>query len=52
MWTCVTIVYLVAGGIVAARLLSPQNSYPDSFPIADSQLSVGSPTTAQRMEVA
>ena len=28
MWTCVTVVYLVAGTIVAARLLSPQNSHP------------------------
>lgn len=26
MWTCVTLVYLVAGAILAMRLLSPQNS--------------------------
>jgi cytochrome c oxidase assembly factor CtaG len=51
MWTCVTVVYLVAGTIVAARLLSPQNSHPYSFPISDAQLSVGSHTTPQRMEV-
>ena len=25
MWTVVTIVYLVAGGILSARLLSPQS---------------------------
>jgi len=51
MWTCVTIVYLVAGTIIAARLLSPQNSHPYSFPISDAQLSAGSHTTPQRMEV-
>jgi putative membrane protein len=27
MWTCVTIVYLVAGAILTMRLLSPQQSY-------------------------
>jgi cytochrome c oxidase assembly factor CtaG len=26
MWTCVTVVYLVAGAILAMRLLSPHNS--------------------------
>ncbi len=51
MWTCVTVVYLVAGTIVAARLLSPRNSYPYSFRISDAQLSVGSHTTPQSMEV-
>ena len=51
MWTCVTVVYLVAGAIVAARLLSPQNSHPYSFPISDAQLIVGSHTNPQRMEV-
>ena len=51
MWTCVTVVYLVAGTIVVARLLSPQNSHPYSFPISNAQLSSGSHTTPQRMEV-
>ena len=51
MWTCVTVVYLVAGTIVAARLLSPQNSHQYSFPMSDTQLSMGSHTTPQRMEV-
>jgi putative membrane protein len=31
MWTCVTLVYLVAGAILAMRLLSPQNSRDDEF---------------------
>jgi len=51
MWTCVTVVYLVAGTIVAARLLSPQNSQQYSIPISGSQLSMGSHTTPQRVEV-
>jgi cytochrome c oxidase assembly factor CtaG len=45
------VVYLVAGTIVAARLLAPQNSHPYSFPISDSQLSVASHTTPQHVEV-
>jgi hypothetical protein len=52
MWTCVTLVYLTAGAIVAARLLSPQKSHPYSFPISDSQVSLASRTTRQRVEVA
>jgi putative membrane protein len=52
MWTCVTLVYLTAGAIAAARLLSPQNSHPYSFPISDSQVSLASRTTRQRVEVA
>ncbi len=51
MWTCVTVIYLVAGTIVAARLLSPQYSHSYSFPMSDSELSVGSHTTPHRMEV-
>ena len=51
MWTCVTLVYLVAGTIVAAGLLSPQNSLRYSLPISDSQLSIGSHTTPRRVEV-
>jgi cytochrome c oxidase assembly factor CtaG len=31
MWTCVTLVYLVSGAILAMRLLSPHNSRDDEF---------------------
>jgi len=31
MWTCVTLVYLVAGAILAMRLLSPHTSRSDEF---------------------
>jgi cytochrome c oxidase assembly factor CtaG len=31
MWTCVTVVYLVAGAILTTRLLSPQTSSEDLF---------------------
>jgi putative membrane protein len=31
MWTCVTLVYLVAGASLAMRLLSPHNSHDDEF---------------------
>jgi len=51
MWTCVTIVYLVAGGIVAARLLSPQYSQAFAVRTSDSQLNVRSHATLQRVEV-
>ena len=51
MWTCVTIIYLVAGGIVAARLLSPQYSQAFAVRTSDSQLNVRSHATPQRVEV-
>ena len=31
MWTCVTIIYLVAGVILSTRLLSPQTSCEDEL---------------------
>jgi len=36
MWTCVTLVYLVAGGIVTMRLLSPQRRRKDEWTLAES----------------
>ena len=52
MWTCVTVVYLVAGTIVAARLLSPESLR--QYPIVPSGLPVNSApqATPQSMEVA
>jgi putative membrane protein len=47
MWTCVTIVYLIAAAIVAARLLSPLRSEKRS--ILQVELSAA-PTHPQRME--
>jgi cytochrome c oxidase assembly factor CtaG len=35
MWTCVTVIYLVAAAILAMRLLSPQNSCDDEFVMSD-----------------
>ncbi|MGA7630061.1 MAG: cytochrome c oxidase assembly protein [Terriglobales bacterium] len=38
MWTCVTVVYLIAGTVFTARLLSPQRSPQRSEELAISQL--------------
>ena len=47
MWTCVTLVYLVAGAILAMRLLSRQNSRDNEF--AQPDLSVqGVPRSVQQ----
>jgi putative membrane protein len=35
MWTCVTLVYLVAGAILAMRMLSRQNSHDNEFAQSD-----------------
>src|SRR6266478_3298304 len=50
MWTCVTVVYLIAGAIVTARLLSPHSS--QEYAILQSQTqTIGLPKSdAQRME--
>jgi putative membrane protein len=48
MWTVVTVVFLIAGTIVAARLLSPESSREYWILESDSQ----SRTAAQTMEVA
>jgi cytochrome c oxidase assembly factor CtaG len=40
MWTCVTMVYLAAGAILAMRLLSPENSRDDEFAQPDLHVKV------------
>ncbi len=50
MWTCVTVVYLIAGTIVTARLLSPEK--PHQWIVrSDSQGSTAAQTTGESMEV-
>jgi putative membrane protein len=51
MWTCITIVYLIAAAIVTTRLLSPDNS--QEYAILQSQTqTIGLPKSAvQKMEV-
>jgi putative membrane protein len=49
MWTCVTVVYLIAAAIVAARLLSPHRSEEQSILQFESERSAVR-TAAQRME--
>jgi len=51
MWTCVTIVYLVAGAIVAARLLSPQSLRQHRVGPSSLLVRSASQATAQSMEV-
>ena len=51
MWTCVTVVYMIAGTILTARLLSG-GSFPQCcIPNSDSQPSMSSQMTRQSMEV-
>jgi cytochrome c oxidase assembly factor CtaG len=53
MWTCVTVVYLIAGTIVTARLLSPNRLRQYSISKLDSQPSTAAPqTTRQSTEAA
>src|ERR1700690_1371559 len=55
MWTCVTIVYLIAGAVFAARLLAPRWSPDDLIPQSQSQAIVMTHEAAhrdgQRLEV-
>jgi putative membrane protein len=51
MWTCVTVVYLVAGAIFAARLLSPRWSLEYLTLQSESQAIAVARTQEQRMEV-
>jgi putative membrane protein len=51
MWTCVTLVYLIAGTVLAARLLSPQSSRQYRVVKSDSLLSTVPQTIEQSMEV-
>ncbi|MGA9967485.1 MAG: cytochrome c oxidase assembly protein [Terriglobales bacterium] len=50
MWTCVTVVYLIAGAIVAARLLSPESLRQCQVLKSDSGLRTAPQTTRQSME--
>jgi len=51
MWTCVTVVYLVAGAILAMRLLSPQNSPHAEFWQPDLHVKVVPRRVKQSVEV-
>jgi len=50
MWTCVTVVYLIAGSVFTARLLSPHRSEYRAIPQLDSQTVAIRSTDAQGME--
>ena len=51
MWTCVTVVYLIAGTVFAARLLSPEAFRQYRAVKSDSILSTAPQTIQQSMEV-
>ena len=51
MWTCVTLVYLIAGTIVAARLLSPQSLRHYWVVHSDSALRCAPQTTRKSTEI-
>src|SRR5258708_5668228 len=51
MWTCVTLVYLVAGTIVTARLLSPHGSQEYAIRQSETQAIALPKSDVQRMEV-
>jgi len=51
MWTCVTIVYLIAGAIVTARLLSPQRGQEYESRQSETQAITLRESDVQRMEV-
>jgi putative membrane protein len=51
MWTCVTVVYLIAGTVFAARLLSPETFRQYRAVKSDSILSTVPQTIQQSMEV-
>ncbi|HKN36867.1 MAG TPA: cytochrome c oxidase assembly protein [Terriglobales bacterium] len=50
MWTCVTVVYLIAGAIFTARLLSPQRAREYWIPQSDSQGNAVPHTVGHSME--
>ena len=50
MWTCVTVVYLIAGAMVAARLLSPHGSQEYAIRQSESQAMALSRSRAPSME--
>ena len=51
MWTCVTVVYLIAGAMVTARLLSPHNSQEYAILQSETQVIALAKSDLQRMEV-
>jgi len=51
MWTCVTIIYFIAGTILTARLLSPQDSCHYSVLRSGSPLNASTQTTRSSLEV-
>ena len=51
MWTCVTLVYLVAGAIVTARLLSPRGSQRYAIGQSETQATLLRKSSVQGMEV-
>jgi putative membrane protein len=51
MWTCVTVVYLIAGTVFTARLLSPETSRQYRATKTDSLLSTVPQTIQQSLEV-
>ena len=51
MWTCVTVVYLIAGAIVTARLLSPRGSQEYAIRQSETQVIALAKSDVQRMEV-
>jgi cytochrome c oxidase assembly factor CtaG len=50
MWTCVTIVYLIAGTIVTARLLSPRESQEYAIRQSETQATALRKSDVQKME--
>jgi hypothetical protein len=50
MWTCVTIVYLIAGAVFTARLLSPHQPDHRSIPQFDSHRIAALHADSKRME--
>jgi len=51
MWTCITLVYLVAGAIVTARLLSPHKSQEYAILQSETQVIAPAKSDVQRMEL-
>lgn len=50
MWTCVTVVYLVAGAILAMRVLSPEKPVATKFVPAALHVNVAPPDARQKVE--
>ena len=51
MWTCVTLVYVIAGAFVTARLLSPRSSQEYAIRQSETQAIAPRKSDVQRMEV-